>query len=207
MIRPLPKTVRVFNHTPRNPNDALSSTEELALSADVHDGILSAVTPLPVPVLAKARLLDRLKTLHRFPEECAARIAEQVELPLTRVNELLLAIDDPKSWGPGPGDGIELLHFDGGQRVRNAITGFVRVPAGSNFPRHRHVGTEIVLVLQGAFRDEDGALHSVGDEVELPGGTEHEFIVVSHIPLIKAVIVFDGIYFGSELISPRDPRA
>ena len=51
----------------------------------------------------------------------------------------------------------------------------VRMDPGCEYPRHRHVGDEEVLVLQGAFRDEQG---------EYAAGAFHRFAAGSvHAPV------------------------
>ena len=69
--------------------------------------------------------------------------------------------------GPGPdavkwrriGGGVrqKVLHTDGTATVR-----LLHIPAGCAVPDHGHNGTELTLVLQGAFRDEDDRF-GVGD--------------------------------------------
>ncbi len=48
----------------------------------------------------------------------------------------------------------------------------VRIPGGRTFPRHEHLGAEDVVVLTGAFRDEQGHFQP-GDFQHNPSGTRH----------------------------------
>ena len=48
----------------------------------------------------------------------------------------------------------------------------IRMQAGCGYPRHRHVGRERVLVLQGSYADENGR-YVEGQVVEYAAGTAH----------------------------------
>jgi putative transcriptional regulator len=48
-----------------------------------------------------------------------------------------------------------------------------RMPGGLTFPRHRHVGPEDVVLLSGAYEDQEGRF-AVGDYASYPPGSEHE---------------------------------
>jgi hypothetical protein len=199
---------KIVRSIPLATNVAESPFEDDAL--DLHgDALVSlarvahrVATP---PAEARARFMDRLAQTHRFPE-FVSRIAELAELGVDAVEKLLLAVDDKTRWEPGPVPKVELLHFQGGPSRRDAITGFVRVAAGVTFPMHEHVGTETVVVLQGALRDSEGALHVRGDEIEMSPKSSHDFHVVGEQPLIYLVVVEKGVMFGDVFIGPFDPR-
>jgi putative transcriptional regulator len=55
------------------------------------------------------------------------------------------------------------MHFAGGPNAFASDVGFVRFPAGLQFPHHRHLGREVNYVLQGVLRDGDGTLYYPGD--------------------------------------------
>jgi mannose-6-phosphate isomerase-like protein (cupin superfamily) len=179
---------------------------ETDLPENAHGRILGESTPVQPSADLRARLLDRVELTSRFTD-FAARLSELVEVSLAEAHGLLLSIDNPAAWGPGPFENVSLLHFAGGPSVTSAITGFVRLERGTGFPTHEHVGRETVVVLQGSFRDEDGAVHGPGDKIDLPAGSEHEFIAVGPLPLIYLTIIFDGVRIGDTVIAPGDPRA
>ena len=52
------------------------------------------------------------------------------------------------------------------------------IPAGQSIPDHGHRGTELTLVLQGAFRDEDGRFG--------PGDLEIADEALEHTPIAEA---------------------
>lgn len=167
------------------------------------------------PVEPSRALRDRIgastRTTSRF-EDLEDALAQLVDLPPDRVRALLLAVDGPNedrvgAWQDGPGPGIHLLHFRGGPRVADAVTGFVRIAAESAFPEHRHVGDEAVMVLQGAFRDSDGTVHRRGEIVRMPAGSEHSLVAIGPVPLCYAAVIHRGVVIGGELMTPDDPRA
>jgi quercetin dioxygenase-like cupin family protein len=185
---------------------ALPFEEEADSWLDIHGAALASLPAQSPDASARARFLLSLKQAQRFPE-FTARIAELAELAEQTVSSLLLAVDTREAWEPGPVPNVALLHFQGGPSRRDAITGFVRVDKGTAFPMHQHVGTEIVVILQGALRDSDGTVHARGEEIELGPGTSHEFSVVGETPLIYLVVVEKGVKFGDVFIGPLDPRA
>lgn len=181
--------------------DDLESAGMLALLADV-------VAPTPG---LRDRIAATVRTAHRF-DDLEEALAGLVDLPIDEVRALLLAIDGPAvdgggQWVPGPAPGIELLHFRGGPAVRDAVTGFVRLPRDVEFPEHGHVGDEVVMILQGAYRDSSGAVHGRGEIVRMPAGTEHSLVAVGPVPLCYAAVVHRGVRFGDEVMTPDDPRA
>lgn len=160
---------------------------------------------LPSPA-ARNRLLAALRTTHRF-DDLEADVARLLDLPAERAAELLLAVDEPTSWESGPAPGCELLHVQGGPKVTDAITGFVRVEAGSHFPHHEHIGDEVVLVLQGAFRSSGGAVVRAGEVSTMPAGSAHSLQAIGDLPLMYLAIVQRGVVLGGQTVLPGDPRA
>ena len=134
------------------------------------------------------------------------RAAGLLDLDTATTRDLFVGIADGDRWMPGPGDGIDLFHIDGGPAVAGAITGFVRLAPGATFPHHRHMGFQDVLVLQGSFFHAGTEIHA-GMEAPMPPSSSHEnragvggcvYLAVSR----------DGLAFdGEEPIGPDDPRA
>jgi hypothetical protein len=186
----------------RRPDDRVAELGERASGA-------LAVALEPAPVSPSDSLRDRLMRSAlpgaRF-ERFACRIAALMEIGQERASQWLGAIDDAASWAP-MGPGVELFHIEGGPSVANAITGFVRVAPGAMFPPHRHVGDEVVLVIQGGYRDSDGSVYGLGAEVPGAPDHEHHLTALPGTALIYLAIVFGGVEVGGELIPPGDPRA
>ena len=175
----------------------LESAEALGLAAD-------ALAPLPA---LRLRLEASLDGTHRF-DDLEETVADLADLPIDAARRLLLSVDSPaSSWDPGPAAGIELLHFEGGPRVRDAVTGFVRHAPGTTFPEHDHVGGERVLVLQGAFEDSDGVVYRSGDVAERGPVSPHSYRAVGPLPLVTMAVVQGGVILGGVTIPPGDPRA
>jgi putative transcriptional regulator len=176
---------------------ALDGAETVGLSAP-------AISIVPA---MRARLLGSLETTHRF-DDLEEMVANLADLPIDQARALLLRVDAPSTkWDPGPGEGIELLHFEGGESVRNAVTGFVRHAPGTTFPEHEHVGDEKVLVLQGAFEDADGVVYRSGDLAERGPVSAHSYRAVGPLPLITMAVVQGGVVIGGVTIAPGDRRA
>jgi anti-sigma factor ChrR (cupin superfamily) len=77
----------------------------------------------------------------------------------------------------------------------------VRMDPGCEYPRHRHVGDEEVLVLQGGFRDESG---------EYAAGAFHRFAAGSvHAPVAfdgdEACVLFALAHSGIEILDRAGP--
>ena len=125
---------------------------------------------------ARARLLQAADGPDRY-SAVFEDIAKFCDLSLDAVRGVLKSIDDFAAWEPGPMPGIQIQHFDHGPASAGADTGFVRYPAHMKFPRHRHVGREITIVLDGDFVDHDGLRYGPGDVIAYDDGTEHHFEV------------------------------
>jgi len=104
--------------------------------------------------------------------------------------------DAPESWGPGPLPGVELMHFAGGPRVATADTGFVRVPPHFEFPSHRHLGEERVLIISGGYREDTGRLFGPGDLHVMQPDTTHAYTVLPEGCLL-ALVLYTGVDLAS----------
>jgi mannose-6-phosphate isomerase-like protein (cupin superfamily) len=204
------KVSRVFvaERLAQNANLADTFLQESTSPLSDHAAVLASV-PLRTSRLEGRRqsLLDRVLRTHRFPEfeDCIARLAE---VSLASAQDLLRLIDTQASWEAGPIPGIELFHFSGGPSMQNAITGFVRLEKeGTPFPSHEHVGAETVVILQGALRDDDGALHTAGDQIDMPAGSSHTFVSLGAVPLVYLAIVQEAVIIAGHRINAGDPRA
>jgi anti-sigma factor ChrR (cupin superfamily) len=71
--------------------------------------------------------------------------------------------------------GVSWYPFDvralGGPADEDAVV-LIRMDPGCGYPRHRHLGIEDVLVLQGGYRDELGE-HRAGAYLRYPAGSTH----------------------------------
>ncbi|UJR82262.1 cupin domain-containing protein [Sandaracinus amylolyticus] len=150
-------------------------------------------------LVASARATSRFDDLER-------EVASLLDLDVRAAGALLLRVDDASSWTEGPAPGVRLFHVEGGPAVASAVTGFVRVEAGREFPEHEHLGDERVLVIQGALRDSHGHVVRRGEIAPMPAGSAHSFEAIGPLPLVYLVVVRDGVRIGHDVIGPDDPR-
>jgi len=173
--------------------------------SDAMDALVDGLEPAPLPSALRARILASVKAESRFLS-FADQVAALVDVAVDRAKELLLGIDAEESWGDSIVPAMRLYNFDGGPSVANAITGFVRMPPGSAFPHHVHVGQETVLVLQGQFREDNGDVVGPSEKKVSDAGSAHSFEVLDGPELIYLVVVQEGVELGGETIGPEDPR-
>jgi anti-sigma factor ChrR (cupin superfamily) len=165
---------------------------------------LDLVPEAPPPALWKR--IERSIRQGRFAA-FAGQAAAILDLSAARAAQLLDQIDDEARWEPGPADGVTLLHIEGGPRVAAAVAGFVRVEAGSVFPRHTHLGAETVLLLQGSLESDTGSTGRRGDVLRMPPRSTHEVRALPGPPLLYLAVVDDGVELpGGQIIRPGDPR-
>ena len=164
------------------------------MQAELHaiQGDLSQLAVALPPVApsddVRARLLASAAGPDRY-SAVMADIARVCDLAVEKVRTVVRQLDEGE-WLPGPMPGILIQHFDHGPASLGADTGFVRYPPNFAFPRHRHVGREITIVLDGGFTDHDGKVYRCGDVLEYEDGTEHHFTVGTEG--LTMVICFTG---------------
>lgn len=160
----------------------------------------------PPPGDLRARLMSEATVEGRF-ERFVETAAGILDVDADRMRELLDSTGDPTAWYRSRLPGVELIDLDGGPRVANAIRGFVRMPAGAEFPEHSHLGEEKVFVLQGSFVDgASGRVYRAGELATMPEGAPHGFRVRPGPDLVYLFVAQTGIRIGDEDISPDDPR-
>ena len=89
---------------------------------------------------------------------------------------MLVKRSSEREWAPSGIPGIERSLFrnnDAGGRAS-----VIRLGAGSRFPRHRHQGTEEVLVLAGSVRISEQDLLA-GDYLFTEAGEEHDVLALT----------------------------
>lgn len=101
------------------------------------------------------------------------RYREGMDIPGLAIDQDLAALSWRSTSVPGV-DWIPLaLEADGaGGNTRGASSVLIRMQPGVGYERHRHLGPEAVLVLQGGYRDEMGE-YSRGRFVQYPTGSVH----------------------------------
>jgi anti-sigma factor ChrR (cupin superfamily) len=69
---------------------------------------------------------------------------------------------------------------------------FLRGDAKTHFPHHEHLGEEHVLVLEGAFVNDDGTMAKPGDYEVRPASSAHAFDVTNEGPCVCAYLLYGG---------------
>ena len=150
---------------------SLSSVLERDVSASVGKLRLSAAIAGP---LRHAPFFDELARLFDLGRDSIFGMFERA----SRDSE----------WEPGPHPSIGLFHFQGGPAIAPADSGLVRMPTHFEWPKHRHVGVERVLILEGGYTDDAGRVYRPGDLHEMRPGTEHAFTVGDTSLLLALVL-------------------
>jgi hypothetical protein len=166
-------------------------TDEPALRAALAELHPPAKAP---PQLLRERLLNAVSRPRLRFAPLYGALSELFDLGDTELSNLFERADDANAWVSSQIPATRLLHLTGGPRVAHADNGLVRIAAGAPFPRHRHLGLERVLVLDGGYRDEpSGRLYLAGDWHEMATDTEHAYSALAGKELLLAVSVVSGV--------------
>jgi hypothetical protein len=157
----------------------------------------------PPGAAGRARLLDQALhggRLWRFDRA----VAELLDMSVATARAVLDRLDEPSVWVdllPG----VSLCWVDGGARVRDAMRGFMRIAAGVRTAEHEHVGTETLLVLQGACREVvTGRIVRPGEYLRSEPGSTHTIEAVAGGPdLLQLSVAEGGMRVGGRLFTPR----
>ena len=179
---------------------------ELAALEEALAGPALALSPVPPPPPVAARLLASAAAPGRFA--FADLVARVFDLSHDGATSVLASADDPARWEAGPIRGLELLHLAGGPAVAQADSGLVRFAPGTAFPRHRHIGLEVMVVLEGGFTDDRGEYHGAGERLHEPPGSSHAFVCDPVEGCLAAVVLFGGIEIdGRGRVGVKRPQA
>lgn len=174
---------------------ALGPEEQAQLEELVALGEEQGVEPSPG---ARERLLADVSRVPLRYAPFFGRLQQMFDLEQPAIHELFGRFSQPAEWEVFR-PGVELLHFQAGPGLGGADTGLVRMAAGLVFPRHRHIGAERVLVLEGGYRDSSGGVFAAGDSVEMPDGSRHSYQVLPDGPLVFAIVLESGIEIEEEV--------
>jgi quercetin dioxygenase-like cupin family protein len=172
------------------PNETLQSELSELLAS------LSALEPAEsdqaVLARGRARLLEAVGQgsaleASRFAPLFGA-LSQFFDLNVAALRALFARAELDSEWQPGPLPWVSLFHLEGGPAVAGLDTGLVRFKKGMPFPRHRHVGPERVLVLEGGYFD-DQRWYGPGDLHVMEDGTEHALQIGDEQDLLVAVIL------------------
>jgi len=148
---------------------------------------LSVAPRQPGPSL-RERLLARVGSpAHRY-DPLLDRFAHLMDLREEKARRLLARLAEPSFWRKTPWPAFALTEVDAGPGVRGKQAALARLQAGHAFPRHKHLGDERYLVLQGQCRECSGETAVAGDLVLREAGTVHAFSAPTSRDLIMAVV-------------------
>ncbi len=182
-----------MNHKDATPDFIREALEGLEPdSAGVEDALValavSSGVESPSPALKNRLLAAATKGPMRFAP-FFDELGRLFDLGVEAVTRVLERSGVESEWETGPHPSIRVFHLEGGPVLAGADAGFVRMPAGFEFPLHVHSAAERVLILEGGYRDSDGRTYLAGDVHEMPAGTEHAFAVLPDRPLLFALVL------------------
>lgn len=148
-----------------------------------------AATPSPE---LRARVLASTDAKSRF-EGLVGRVAALFDVAEDKARALLAAIDAPSSFKATPVPMTFLFDVEGGPGVAAFDAGIVKHEVGLTFPRHRHLGEEVMLLLEGSIRDDAGKVWVAGDTLRSAAGSAHSFEVLPGPHAVVAVLLEKGI--------------
>lgn len=119
-------------------------------------------------------------------------VARAFDLPGAEASALLRAAEDDGPWRPGPAPGLELRPFRPGPRLAAAEATLFRGGPGALFPRHLHLGRELVVVLRGGLVTDAGAERWPGATLVSETGSSHAFRC-GPAGCLAAALLFEGI--------------
>jgi putative transcriptional regulator len=175
--------------------DCARCSEEFRTTVDAL-AWLAATAPTATPSLkVREQLFARVRNQSRWAP-FVERVAELFDLTVEKAEALLETLADAGNWVPGPGGGTELYFVPKGPRLAGAEAGFLRLDANVQFPKHRHLGQETAIIMDGSLR-EDGSdrVWQPGDVQINEAGTEHSFTAGENGCLF-AVVVVEGVDFS-----------
>jgi putative transcriptional regulator len=165
-----------------------------AAEADMAVGgrLIDALPPTPLGPDALERALARIQSLGKAGDEAENTPESTVDarsLP-AGLCEMLEAAH-PRWLAPGVRQALLLRRAEGTLRL-------LRVRPGKALPRHGHHGTELTLVLEGAFADERGR-YGPGDLAEADEETEHRPLAEGVDDCVCLVATVGRLRFGGVL--------
>jgi putative transcriptional regulator len=176
---------------------------ELMHAADAFAALALALPAEAPPPALRARILDSAKV----PRLAAMidRLASLFDVTRQKARALLDQIDDPAAWMDGPVANSWVMPIEGGgPKVSGAFIGFVKMGPTVQWPAHRHLGREFMLVLDGGFKQHDGLEVHPGDLHIMEEGSAHGFTIFEDETCIAAAVVFGGVSFDDPAVTLGD---
>ncbi len=162
-------------------------SEKDVFDPSVLDALVLGLEPEQPGASLRARLFGAVSGTGRFLP-FLDRMMRIFDLPETQAQSELDTIGNDGAWDD-MAPGVRFRDFEAGDATGEAHGGLVRVEPGHAFPRHKHVGEETMLVLQGRLEDEAGTQYRAGDTIISADGTAHELRVVGDDDVVYAALV------------------
>ena len=151
-------------------------TDAAATAREVTEAIGLGLTPETPRTQVRARLMAAAAAKGRLARWTDA-VAQFFDFGVEKARGLLDAVDDPDAWESGAVPGLGLMHFSGGPKLAAADCGLVRFPAGIDWPVHKHLGEEQMLILEGGLVEDGREAWREGAILRKAAGTQHAFKV------------------------------
>jgi len=142
-------------------------------------------------LLASARRLDHPPAPETITRAASTLLDLNEEATLAVLSQARLT----PPWPMHPAPGVDILPVRPGPARRRALCCLVRLVPGAVFPAHWHQGEETTFVLDGGFRDDDGALYWAGDDVTRTDAGPHQPRAVGVDPCVCLVVARGGVSF------------
>jgi putative transcriptional regulator len=133
------------------------------------------------------RLLGAVEELPLRYAPFYGRLAALWDLPEDDVHATLVHAGTPDAFARTLLPGVRRMSVRGGANLAGATLDLLRLEPGARFPQHRHEGHEVVLVLEGSYRDA-GRDFEPGDAQAMAAGSVHALSVSLAGPCIAAVV-------------------
>ncbi|SEL31385.1 anti-ECFsigma factor, ChrR [Stigmatella aurantiaca] len=183
----------------------LATCERCRAEASRLSATLEGLDTLTVPEDPPPGVLDRI--LHEMEgpgrfQRFGKEIAAFFDVPEEQAQRLLMSLDTPEAWVPGPTRGIRLLPVETGPAKAGMLAAFVRMQPGARFPQHTHLGREWNFLLEGGIRENSGREFWPGEVLEREEGSAHSFTALEG-PDCTAATLLEGVAsFDEELGEP-----
>jgi quercetin dioxygenase-like cupin family protein len=184
---------------PTLPDPSEFVSETLAEAPELAEpvGRLSELfNPATVPAGSLERLMIEVSQPPLRYAPFFDRLSELWDLSESDVRALLERSKDKSAWSRAPLPGLELIKLTGGPRIQGTEAYLARFAPGLSFPMHSHHGHEDVLILEGSYTDDRGAVFRSGDVHTMAAGEAHSFTIARDEPCVAAA-VHRGIRFRS----------
>lgn len=177
-----------------SPGAARLAAEIRRAERAVAAALVDPLPAVPLPAGGRARLLATLQSPDRF-RAFFSTLRRWFDLDDTGLAAVIAKVDSGLAWKDTPFPGMRYFRFAGGPAALGRESGVVQLLPGTTFPRHRHVGHERSMVLEGSLTL-DGRRIDPGEAVESGPGTEHALVAC---PGRNVVIItgHDGLSFDA----------